>query len=71
MHNSYKIQKFLENKKSKIAFLLHDSIIIDMAREEANLVREIKKIFEKTKWGNFKSSCKVGKDFGSLKEVDI
>ena len=32
---------------------------------------DIKKCFENTRWGNFVSTCKIGKDFGSLKEMDI
>lgn len=71
LENAYKIQKMLRGKKSKIAFTLHDSIILDMSQEDAIMLREIKKEFEKTRWGNFVSTCKIGKTFGSLKELKI
>ena len=69
LENAYKIQKMLKNKKSTIAFTLHDSIILDMAREDAKMLRNIKQQFEQTRWGNFVSTCKIGKNFANLKEV--
>lgn len=71
IENAYKIQKMLKNKKSKIAFTLHDSIILDMAQEDAIMVKDIKQQFEQTRWGNFVSTCKIGKTFGDLKELKI
>lgn len=71
LENAYKIMKMLQNKKSKIAFTLHDSIILDMAKEDVPMLKQIKKQFEKTGWGNFKSTCKFGKTFGDLKELKI
>lgn len=71
LENAYKIQKMLCGKKSKIAFTLHDSIILDMAQEDAIMLKELKAQFEKTRWGNFVSTCKIGKTFGNLKELKI
>ena len=71
LENAYKIQKMLRGKKSQIAFTLHDSIILDMSREDAIMLRDIKSQFEQTRWGNFVSTCKIGKDFGNLKELKV
>ncbi len=71
LENAYKIQKMLKGKKSTIAFTLHDSIILDMAQEDAIMLREIKEQFEKTRWGNFISTCKIGKTFANLKELRV
>ena len=71
LENAYKIQKMLQGKKSTIAFTLHDSIILDMSQKDAIILKEIKAQFEKTRWGNFASTCKIGKTFGSLKELKI
>ena len=68
IENAYKIQKILKGSKSTIAFTLHDSIILDMSREDVIMLREIKKQFEATRWGSFPSTCKIGKNFGNLKE---
>lgn len=71
IENAYKIQKMLKGKRSNIAFTLHDSIILDMSREDGIMIRDIKEQFEKTRWGNFMSTCKIGKTFGTLKELKI
>lgn len=71
LENAYKIQKMLRGKKTTIAFTLHDSIILDMAQEDAIMLREIKEQFEQTRWGGFVSTCKIGKTFGNLKELKI
>ena len=71
LENAYKIQKMLNGKKSTVAFTLHDSIILDMSQEDAIMLRDIKSQFEKTRWGNFTSTCKIGRDFGSLKEIKL
>lgn len=71
LENAYKIQKMLEGTKSKVAFTLHDSIILDMTKKDAIMLKKIKNQFESTRWGNFMSTCKVGKTFGSLKELKI
>jgi len=71
LENTYRIQKILENKRSKVSFTLHDSVVLDMAKEDAKLLPEIKRLFEQTRWGRFMSTCKVGKNFGELKDIEI
>ena len=71
LENAYKIQKMLRGKKSTIAFTLHDSIILDMSQEDAIMLRDIKSQFEQTRWGSFISTCKIGKNFGNLKELEV
>jgi len=71
LQNAYKIMKMLSGKKSKIAFTLHDSIVIDMDQKDAIMIRDIKRQFEETQWGPFKSTCKIGKTFGDLKDLVI
>ena len=71
IQNAYKIMKMFKGKKSKIAFTLHDSIIIDMDKKDAIMLRDIKEQFEETPWGPFRSTCKIGKTFGDLKDLVI
>ncbi len=71
LENAYKIQKMLKNRKTTIAFTLHDSIILDMSREDATMLKDIKDQFEQTRWGPFTSTCKIGTTFGTLKELEI
>ena len=71
VENSYNILKFLKDKKSKIAFTMHDSVVLDMHPSEARHLKEIKNIFENTRWGPFLSNCKIGKNFGEMRELSI
>ena len=71
LESAYKIMKFLKDKKSFIAFTMHDSVVLDFAREEHHLVREIKHIFENNIFGKFLSTVSIGKDYGNLKEIQI
>ena len=64
-----KIQKILENKKSYIAFTVHDSLIIDLAKEDKSLVNEIVKTFSNTRLGTFPVNISIGKDYGSLRKI--
>ena len=71
LESAYKIMKFLKDKKSFIAFTMHDSVVLDFAREEHHLVQEIKDIFETNMFGRFLSTVSIGKDYGSLKEIEF
>jgi len=71
VENAYKIQKMLKDRKTTVAFTLHDSIVLDMSKEDAIMLRDIKDQFEQTRWGKFISTCKIGKNFGNLKEMKI
>lgn len=71
LENSYKIMRLLKNKRSKVAFTMHDSVILDFAKEDHHMVKEIKDIFERNLFGKFLSTIHIGKNFGNLKEINI
>tara|TARA_R110000824_G_scaffold5923_1_gene27029 strand:- start:2518 stop:3717 length:1200 start_codon:yes stop_codon:yes gene_type:complete len=64
-----KIYDILKNKKSNIAFCIHDSIVIDLHTDDKYLMKEIIEEFANTRFGRFKTSVKTGKDFGDLREL--
>jgi len=51
-----KIHELLKNMKSKIAFLLHDAIVIDLTDFERNRIKDIVHVFENTCFGHFKAN---------------
>jgi hypothetical protein len=63
-----KINVFLRDRKSYVAFTIHDCVIIDLHRDDRSLIPQLKQIFEDTRLGKFPSSCHVGKNLGELKE---
>ena len=63
------IDKLLQGKKSRVAFTLHDSIVLDFSESDKNIL-ELFNTFKETPYGAFKASVQVGKDFGHMKAVE-
>lgn len=62
------VDKYLsENcEKSFISFMIHDSLVLDVTKEELRHIKEIQRIFETTKFGKFMSNVQIGRDYGNL-----
>lgn len=71
LRQAIKIYKMLEGKKTKIAFTMHDSIVLDFSEEDQHMVQDIYDTFAKNDFGVFKTSVKAGKNFGELKDLWI
>ena len=71
LESAYKIMKFLENRKSFISFTMHDSVVLDFAKEDHVLVGEIKELFENNIFGKFLSTVNIGRNFGKMKELQL
>jgi len=63
-----KINIFLRDRKSYVAFTIHDCCIIDLHRDDRHLIPQLKQIFEDTRLGQFPSSCHIGKNLGEMQE---
>jgi len=70
LDRSYEIMKLLKNKRSYVAFTMHDSVVLDFAKEDSGLVRSIKDTFETNMFGKFLSTVSIGKDFGNLRKIE-
>jgi len=69
LEQSKKVFDFLKQKKSNIAFLMHDSVILDFAAEDKHHIREIINIFQETRFGKYRTNVKMGKSFGDMREI--
>ena len=56
---------------SKIVFLIHDSFVLDIPAESRDNIPEIKNIFASNRFGKYRVGVRVGKDFGSMKEIEV
>lgn len=63
-----KISSLLRATRSHIAFIIHDSIVIDLHRDDKRLIPKIKEIFENTRLGKFKVNLSIGKNLGNMRE---
>jgi len=66
-----KVREFLKESDSKIVFLIHDSFVLDIPAETRYNIPEIKNIFASNRFGKYRVGVKVGKDFGSMKEIAV
>lgn len=69
LRQAIKIDEFLKDYNSFIAFTIHDSIIIDISKEEASLVPKLLELFADTELGLFKVNASFGDSFGDLKPL--
>ena len=66
-----KINNFLKDRRSFIAFTIHDNIVLDMPDEERYIIPELIEIFSDTALGRFMVNVKAGKDFGNLRTLNL
>ena len=66
-----KIHDMLRDKKSFIAFTIHDNIVLDLAIEERYIIPRLIEEFSDTALGKYLVNVKAGKDFGNLKELNL
>jgi len=65
------IAEKLKERKSYIAFSIHDSLIIDFSDEDKDLLLDVIKEFSNTELGDFKVNVSAGKDFGNLRTLAV
>ena len=65
-----KLHRFLRDKRSNVAFIIHDSVILDLRHSERDLLPQIREIFTDTKLGQFKANVKVGKNLGAMEKIE-
>lgn len=66
-----KLHDRLVNNRTRVAFTLHDSIILDVPDSERKLIAELINIFADTELGKFKVNVSAGKDFGDMRKLNI
>ena len=69
MAQACKISKYVQNKRSFVHSVVHDSLTIDLALEDRYLLPQIQELFEDTQLGWFKSSAHVGSNLRDFMEV--
>jgi hypothetical protein len=61
----------LKGKKSKIAFIIHDSIVIDYAEEDGDFINMVYWEFQDTPFGRFRTNASGGRDYGTMRKLWI
>ena len=66
-----KINKLLENKKSFIAFTVHDCVVLDLKDEDKKMLPDLIRELSNTPYGTFPVKVEIGHNFGDMKKVKI
>ncbi len=69
LRQAIKVSNILRDKKSHIAFCLHDSVVVDLSFEDRDVVEELVQTFADTDLGKYYINASIGKDFGNLKKI--
>jgi len=69
VEQAYKLRELFKDCRTKICYLLHDSVILDYAKEDRGKFLEAKRIFGETRFGDYVVNSSIGKNFRDMKEV--
>ena len=69
LRRAIEINKLLKGKNTKIAGLIHDSMLIDFSNQDKHLLPDIIKTFQDTDFGTFKVNKSIGLNFGNMMEI--
>ena len=70
LEQATKVHNLLSGMKSRVAFLMHDSIVLDFSANEKHKLLEIINTFSDTRFGKYGINVNIGKNFGDLKELE-
>jgi hypothetical protein len=69
IESAIKINDIISSSKSCIAFLVHDSLVIDMHRDDIGILDKLIESMENTRFAKFKCNVSLGKNYGELKDI--
>ena len=68
MKQMIKVNDYLKDKSSFVAFSLHDSLVIDFNKKDLNIIQELVTMFSNTDLGQYLTNVNIGKSFGEMKK---
>ncbi len=70
LKRAIEVDKMLCNRKSNLAFLLHDSLVIDFSKSDTDLLNDIISTFAETDLGRYVTNISVGYNYGNMREYN-
>jgi hypothetical protein len=64
------LHEFLKPFNSSIAFLIHDSLVLDFSQKDLDSLPEMIRIMKDTRLGRFMVNVSAGPDFGNLEKLE-
>ena len=69
LRQAIKIDQMLGDRKSSIAFCVHDSLVLDVSKEDKDLLQNIMETFKSTDLGEFMTNTMIGKNYGAMRSL--
>ena len=69
LRSANKVHRYLRGMRSNLAFMVHDSLVIDLHKSDKDELSNIIRLFQGTNLGHFKTNVKVGKNLGAMESV--
>ena len=69
LRQAIKVRNLLSGRKSKLIFIVHDSIVIDYSSEDKQMLDSLVSCFSETELGKFRVGVQMGKDYGSMRDL--
>jgi hypothetical protein len=69
LNSAMNVWEKLSKTRSEIRFLVHDSVLIDLADEDKEILPELIDVFSKTPVGDYKVGVSIGKDYGNMRKM--
>ena len=64
-----KLDKLLNNRKSYITAVIHDSVLIDYNEDDRDLLKDLVETYGNTDFGEFKVNIAAGVNYGEMREL--
>ena len=71
LEKAVNISDMLKEKDTKIAFIIHDSIVLDYSEQDGDFINEVYWEFQNTRFGRFLTNASGGRNFGEMRNLWI
>jgi hypothetical protein len=69
LENAAAINDLLASRKSRIAFTMHDSLVVDYCIEDKEFLEDMENMFSETRYGKYKTNVSIGRHFGEMRKI--
>ena len=69
IEQAYKLREFFKDSKTKVCYLLHDSVILDYDKDDVDKFTQAREMFADTRFGEYRVNASIGRNFGQMRSV--
>ena len=66
-----KVWDIVKDSDSKVAFILHDAIVVDLSVSDRPLLEKMMNVMADTKYGQYGVNVSIGKNYGDMRKTKL